>query len=70
MMLNLIQPKVSPRIIPRQHWLTTSPEYLMVEATAGYFEAYRHVLVAMQKLMTEKYANIPFVHIFFLQTIH
>jgi hypothetical protein len=42
----------------------------MVEATAGYFEAYRHVLVAMQKLPTEKYANIPLVHNFFLQTIH
>jgi hypothetical protein len=42
----------------------------MVEATAGYFEAYRHVLVAMQKLMTEKYASVPLVHIFFLQTIY
>jgi hypothetical protein len=42
----------------------------MVEATAGYFEAYRHVLVAMQKLPTEKYANIHFVHNFFLQKIY
>jgi hypothetical protein len=42
----------------------------MVEANAGYFEAYRHVLVAMQKLMTEKYANIPLVRNFFWQTIH
>jgi helicase required for RNAi-mediated heterochromatin assembly 1 len=32
------------------------PEYVMIEAREGYFEASRHVLVAMQKLMTEKYA--------------
>ena len=29
--------------------------YVMVESRTGYFEASRHVLVAMQKLMTEKY---------------
>jgi helicase required for RNAi-mediated heterochromatin assembly 1 len=30
------------------------PEYVMIEAREGYFEATRHMLVAMQKLMTEK----------------
>lgn len=29
-------------------------EYIMVEARIGYFEAARHMLVAMQKLMTER----------------
>ncbi|KAH8816936.1 P-loop containing nucleoside triphosphate hydrolase protein [Xylogone sp. PMI_703] len=29
--------------------------YMMVESKLGYFEAYRHMLVAMQKLMTEKF---------------
>lgn len=29
-------------------------EYIMVESRLGYFEAYRHLLVAMQKLMTER----------------
>ncbi|RFU29613.1 hypothetical protein B7463_g6744, partial [Scytalidium lignicola] len=29
--------------------------YMMVESKMAYFEAYRHVLVAMQKLMTEKF---------------
>lgn len=29
----------------------------MVEARQGYFEASRHMLVAMQKLMTEKYVQ-------------
>lgn len=28
-------------------------EYVMVEAKSGYFEASRHMLVAMQKLMSE-----------------
>jgi hypothetical protein len=32
-------------------------EYVMVEAREGYFEASRHMLVAMQKLMTEKYSH-------------
>ena len=31
-------------------------EYVMIEARAGYFEASRHMLVAMKKLMTERYA--------------
>lgn len=30
-------------------------EYVMVESRLGYFEAYRHMLVAMQKLVTERY---------------
>ncbi len=30
------------------------PEYVMIEARQGYFEASRHVLVALQKLMTER----------------
>jgi hypothetical protein len=30
----------------------------MVEAREGYFEASRHMLVAMQKLMTEKYVQL------------
>jgi helicase required for RNAi-mediated heterochromatin assembly 1 len=29
-------------------------EYIMIEAKSGYFEASRHMLVAMQKLMSEK----------------
>jgi helicase required for RNAi-mediated heterochromatin assembly 1 len=29
-------------------------EYTMIEAKSGYFEASRHMLVAMQKLMTER----------------
>jgi helicase required for RNAi-mediated heterochromatin assembly 1 len=29
-------------------------EYIMIEAKSGYFEASRHMLVAMQKLMTER----------------
>lgn len=29
-------------------------EYVMIEARSGYFEASRHMLVAMQKLMTER----------------
>lgn len=29
-------------------------EYIMIEAKSGYFEASRHTLVAMQKLMTER----------------
>ena len=29
-------------------------KYIMVEARSGYFEASRHMLVALQKLMTEK----------------
>lgn len=29
-------------------------EYVMVEAKSGYFEASRHMLVALQKLMSEK----------------
>jgi helicase required for RNAi-mediated heterochromatin assembly 1 len=29
-------------------------EYVMIEAKTGYFEASRHMLVAMQKLMTER----------------
>lgn len=31
-----------------------SEEYIMIEARSGYFEANRHMLVAMQKLMTEE----------------
>ncbi|KAE9364989.1 P-loop containing nucleoside triphosphate hydrolase protein [Stipitochalara longipes BDJ] len=30
-------------------------KYIMIEAREGYFEASRHVLVALQKLMTEKF---------------
>lgn len=30
-------------------------KWLMVEARTGYFEAYRHSMVALQRLMTEKY---------------
>jgi helicase required for RNAi-mediated heterochromatin assembly 1 len=29
-------------------------EYVMLESRSGYFEAYRHMLVAMQKLTTER----------------
>ncbi len=29
-------------------------EWIMVEARTGYFEAYRHTLLALQKLMREK----------------
>lgn len=29
----------------------------MIEARAGYFEAYRHILVALQKLSLEKYSR-------------
>jgi helicase required for RNAi-mediated heterochromatin assembly 1 len=29
-------------------------EYVMVESRTGYFEAYRHILVALQKLMMER----------------
>lgn len=29
--------------------------YVMIEARQGYFEAYRHVLVGLQKLRTERY---------------
>lgn len=31
-----------------------SEKYIMIEARQGYFEASRHMLVALQKLMTEK----------------
>lgn len=31
-----------------------SEEYVMIEARSGYFEANRHMLVAMQKLMCEE----------------
>lgn len=34
------------------------PEYVIVESRRGYFEASRHTLVAMQKLMTEKYVQV------------
>jgi helicase required for RNAi-mediated heterochromatin assembly 1 len=37
------------------HQLLTKTEYVMVEARSGYFESARHMLVAMQKLMTERY---------------
>ena len=30
-------------------------EWLMLEARAGYYEAYRHTLKALQKMMSEKY---------------
>ncbi|RDL41661.1 p-loop containing nucleoside triphosphate hydrolase [Venustampulla echinocandica] len=33
-----------------------SEEYVMVEARSSYFEAYRHMLEAMQKLMTENFS--------------
>jgi helicase required for RNAi-mediated heterochromatin assembly 1 len=33
-------------------------EYIMIESRSGYFEASRHMLVAMQKLMTERYESI------------
>lgn len=29
-------------------------EYVMIEARSGYFEASRHMLVALQKLMSER----------------
>lgn len=33
--------------------LDPSESYVMIEAKSGYFEAKRHMLVAMQKLVTE-----------------
>lgn len=35
--------------------LTIDQAYIMIEARSGYFEASRHMLVALQKLMTEGY---------------
>ena len=33
------------------------PAYVMIESRNGYFEASRHMLVALQKLETEKYVK-------------
>ena len=32
-------------------------EWVMVESSAAYFEAYRHTLTGLQRLMTERYIN-------------
>lgn len=37
-----------------------SEEFVMIEARSGYFEATRHMLVAMQKLMSERYLFLLF----------
>lgn len=34
-------------------------KYIMIEARSGYFEASRHMLVALQKLMTERCVDLP-----------
>lgn len=41
---------------PREMEFDSTEAWTMIEARTGYFEANRHMLVAMQKLMTERYA--------------
>ncbi|KZF23074.1 hypothetical protein L228DRAFT_253258 [Xylona heveae TC161] len=40
---------------PEEIELDPQEEWIMVEARTGYFEAYRHTLLALQKLMSEKF---------------
>jgi helicase required for RNAi-mediated heterochromatin assembly 1 len=40
--------------LPTEKRADVSGEYIMVEARTGYFEASRHMLVAIQKLMNER----------------
>lgn len=40
---------------PEEIELDPQVEYVMVEARTGYFEAYRHTLLALQKLMRERF---------------
>jgi helicase required for RNAi-mediated heterochromatin assembly 1 len=43
---------------PRDAVFDPAEEYVMIEARTGYFEANRHMLVALQKIMFEKLVSI------------
>ncbi len=48
---------MSARTIPVEELTKYRAEYVLIEARQGYFEASRHMLVSMQKLMTERYLS-------------
>lgn len=44
---------------PEESEIDSLQEWLMVEARTGYFEAYRHTLVGLQRMIREEYAVMP-----------
>lgn len=47
--------------IPEELEIDPLQEWLMVEARSGYFEAYRHTLIGLQRMAREEYAIMPSV---------